>query len=83
MKPKRSLFGMTPQRRTADLNNSRGEKGKKAPNSMSTLLEIETARLIRRRKNGTLQYSFLREIPISKVMFRSLFTRVQVPGHRL
>ena len=36
---------------------------------MLTLLEIETARLIRRRKNGTLQRSYLLEITISKVMF--------------
>ena len=36
---------------------------------MLTLLEIETARLIRRRKNGTLQCSYLLEITISKVMF--------------
>ena len=35
---------------------------------MLTLLEIETALLIRRRKNGTFQYSYLLEIPISKVM---------------
>ena len=69
MKPKRLLFGMTPQRGTADLNYSRGGKVKKTPNSMLTLLEIETARLIRRRKNGTLQYSYLFEITISKVMF--------------
>ena len=71
MKPKRLLFGMTPQRGTADLNYSRGGKVKKAPNSMLTLLEIETARLIRRRKNGTFQCSYLLEIPISKVMFAS------------
>jgi len=69
MKPKRLLFGMTPQRGTADLNCSRGGKVKKTPNSMLTLLEIETARLIRRRKNGTLQCSSLLEIPISRVMF--------------
>ena len=36
---------------------------------MLTLLEIGTARLIRRRKNGTLQCNYLLEIPISKVMF--------------
>ena len=69
MKPKRLLFGMTPQRGTADLNYSRGGKVKKAPNSMLTLLETETAQLIRRRKNGTLQYSYLVEITICKVMF--------------
>ena len=69
MKPKRLLFGMTPQRGTADLNYSRGGKVKKTPNSMLTLLEIETALLIRRRKNGTLQCSYLLEIPISKIMF--------------
>ena len=68
MKPKRLLFGMTPQRGTADLNYSRGGKVKKTPNSMLTLLEIKTAQLIRRRKNGTLQCSYL-EIPISMVMF--------------
>ena len=69
MKPKRLLFGMTPQRGTADLNYSREGKVKKTPNCMLTLLEIETARLIRRRKNGTLQCNYLLEIPISKVMF--------------
>ena len=69
MKPKRLLFGMTPQRGTADLNYSRGGKVKKTPNSMLTLLEIETARLIRRRKNGTLQCSYLLEISIAKVVF--------------
>ena len=58
MKPKRLLCGMTPQRGTADLNYSRGGKVKKTPNSMLTLLEIGTARLIRRRKNGTLQCSY-------------------------
>ena len=36
---------------------------------MLTLLEIGTALLIRRRKNGTLQCNYLLEIPISKVMF--------------
>ena len=36
---------------------------------MLTLLEIGTALLIRRRKNGTLQCSYLLEITISKVMF--------------
>ena len=69
MKPKRLWFGTTPQRGTADLNYSRGGKVKKTPNSMLTLLEIETALLIRRRKNGTLQCSYLLEITISKVMF--------------
>ena len=69
MKPKRLLFGMTPQRGTADLNYSRGGKVKKTPNSMLTLLEIGTARLIRRRKNGTLQCSYLLEISIAKVVF--------------
>ena len=66
MKPKRLLFGMTPQRGTADLNYSRGGKLKKTPNSTLTLLEIETARLIRRRKNGTLQHSYLFQITTAR-----------------
>ena len=68
-KPKRLLFGMTPQRGTADLNYSRGGKVKKTPNSMLTLLEIGTALLIRRRKNGTSQCNYLLEISIAKVVF--------------